>query len=81
MTGVQTCALPICFPVTIIDAFSWGVSDRGASIRVPQTTEQNNWKGYVEDRRPASNGNPYQIMKVISETVNLVDMNFKMVSV
>jgi glutamine synthetase len=64
-----------------IDEFSWGVSDRGASIRVPQTTEQNNWKGYVEDRRPASNGNPYLIMKSISETVNLVDMNFKMVNV
>jgi len=64
-----------------IDTFSWGVSDRGASIRVPQTTEQNNWKGYVEDRRPASNGNPYLIMKSISETVNLVDMNFKMVNV
>jgi len=64
-----------------IDEFSWGVSDRGASIRVPQTTEQNNWKGYIEDRRPASNGNPYLIMKSISETVNLVDMNFKMVNV
>ena len=64
-----------------IDTFTWGVSDRGASIRVPQTTEQNNWKGYVEDRRPASNGNPYLIMKSISETVNLVDMNFKMVNV
>ena len=64
-----------------IDEFSWGVSDRGASIRVPQTTEQNNWKGYIEDRRPASNGIPYLIMKSISETVNLVDMNFKMVNV
>ena len=64
-----------------IDEFSWGVSDRGASIRVPQTTEQNNWKGYIEDRRPASNGNPYLIMKSISETVSLVDMNFKMVNV
>ena len=64
-----------------IDEFSWGVSDRGASIRVPQTTEQNNWKGYIEDRRPSSNGNPYLIMKSISETVSLVDMNFKMVNV
>ena len=64
-----------------IDTFSWGVSDRGASIRVPQTTEQNNWKGYIEDRRPASNANPYMIMKSISETVNLVEMNFKMVNV
>lgn len=64
-----------------IDKFSWGVSDRGASIRVPQTTEKNNWKGYIEDRRPASNANPYLIMKSISETVNLVEMNFKMANV
>jgi hypothetical protein len=27
----------------------------------------NEWKGYVEDRRPASNGDPYKIVKVISE--------------
>ena len=64
-----------------IDKFSWGISDRGASIRVPQTTEKNNWKGYIEDRRPASNANPYLIMKSISETVNLVETNFKMVNV
>ena len=61
--------------------FSYGVANRAASVRIPTATWHANGKGYVEDRRPASNGNPYQIMKVISETVNLVDMNFKMVSV
>ena len=49
-----------------IEKFSWGVSDRGSSIRVPLATAQE-WKGYVEDRRPASNGDPYKIVKVISE--------------
>ena len=59
-----------------IDKFSYGVSDRGSSIRIPQATVNNGWKGYVEDRRPASNGNPYKIMKVISESVNQAEVNF-----
>ena len=53
-----------------IDAFSWGVSDRGASIRVPLATSEN-WIGYLEDRRPASNGDPYRIGRVIAEALNL----------
>jgi glutamine synthetase len=52
-----------------IDKFSWGVSDRGASIRVPLSTSQD-WKGYVEDRRPASNGDPYRITYVIAESIS-----------
>jgi len=55
-----------------IDKFSWGVSDRGASIRVPVSTAKE-WKGYIEDRRPASNANPYEIIKVISDTINMAD--------
>lgn len=53
-----------------IDKFSWGISDRGASIRVPLSTAKD-WKGYVEDRRPASNGDPYKIVNIISETLDL----------
>jgi len=52
-----------------IDKFSWGISDRGSSIRVPLATAEN-WKGYVEDRRPASNSEPYKIVGVISETLD-----------
>jgi glutamine synthetase len=52
-----------------IDKFSWGISDRGASIRVPLQTSKE-WKGYVEDRRPASNGDPYKIVGIISETLD-----------
>ena len=61
-----------------IDKFSYGVSDRGSSIRIPQVTANNGWKGYIEDRRPASNGDPYKIMKVISESVNQAEANLSL---
>ena len=51
-----------------IDKFSYGVSDRGASIRIPVATIQNDWKGRLEARRPASNGDPYMIAAVIIKT-------------
>jgi len=53
-----------------IDKFSWGVSDRGASIRIPLATSEG-WKGYVEDRRPASNADPYRIGKVIQDSLDI----------
>ncbi len=52
-----------------IEKFSYGVSDRGASIRIPVPTSQT-WKGYLEDRRPASNCDPYRVNARIIETVN-----------
>jgi len=57
------------FETQSIDKFSWGVSDRGASIRVPKTTADN-WKGYLEDRRPGSNADPYKIINEISISLN-----------
>jgi glutamine synthetase len=45
--------------------FSWGVSDRGCSVRIPVQTIQNNWCGYFEDRRPASSIDPYQTTNAI----------------
>ena len=42
-----------------ISDFSYGVSDRTASIKIPVTTA-NEGKGYLEDRRPAANVDPYQ---------------------
>jgi glutamine synthetase len=51
-----------------IDQFSYGVSDRGASIRIPITTVEDGWKGRLEDRRPASNGDPYKIASAIVKT-------------
>ena len=57
-----------------IDKFSWGVSDRGASIRVPQDTAKE-WKGYVEDRRPGSNADPYKIIyQVVQSLVTAKDL-------
>ena len=50
-----------------IGKFSWGVADRGASIRVPTQVEKDNWKGYLEDRRPASNCDPYKVARLIVE--------------
>ena len=51
-----------------IDKFSYGVSDRGASIRIPVATIQDGWRGRLEDRRPASNGDPYKIAAVVIQT-------------
>lgn len=51
-----------------IEMFSYGVSDRGASIRIPVSTAQN-WIGYLEDRRPASNADPYRVAARIIKTV------------
>jgi glutamine synthetase len=55
-----------------IDKFSFGVSDRGASIRIPVATVQNGWKGWLEDRRPASNADPYKVAAEIIRTVKAV---------
>ncbi len=52
-----------------IDKFSYGVSDRGASIRIPIATVESDWKGWLEDRRPASNADPYKVASRIIKTV------------
>ncbi len=57
-----------------IDKFSYGVSDRGASIRIPIATVENGWKGWLEDRRPASNGDPYKIAARIITTVKTAEV-------
>ena len=49
-----------------ISNFSYGVSDRGASIRIPISTVDNNWKGYLEDRRPSANADPYKVTNRIN---------------
>jgi glutamine synthetase len=53
-----------------IHKFSSGISDRGASIRIPVSTAQSGWKGYLEDRRPASNADPYRVVDRIIRTVS-----------
>ena len=50
-----------------ISEFSYGVSDRGASIRIPMQTSNDGY-GYLEDRRPSSNMDPYQACSILIET-------------
>jgi len=50
-----------------IEAFSFGVADRGSSIRIPRSCAKEGY-GYFEDRRPASNACPYQITAIMVET-------------
>jgi glutamine synthetase len=52
-----------------IDQFSYGVSDRGASIRIPIGAVEKGYKGWLEDRRPASNADPYKVAARIVKTV------------
>ncbi len=52
-----------------IDQYSYGVSDRGASIRIPPLTRDRGWKGYLEDRRPNSAADPYKVAARIIKTV------------
>ncbi len=53
------------------EIFSWGVGDRSASIRVPSQTFIDKGKGYIEDRRPASNIDPYLVGSLIADTTIL----------
>ncbi|KAL0877351.1 hypothetical protein Bca101_027056 [Brassica carinata] len=53
-----------------INTFKWGVANRGASIRVGRDTEKEG-KGYFEDRRPASNMDPYVVSSMVAETTIL----------
>ena len=60
LTGLhETC------PIT---EFKYGPSDRGASVRIPWQVERDQ-KGYIEDRRPAANCDPYTVARLITDTV------------
>ena len=50
------------------DEFRYGVSDRGASIRIPWQVHADG-KGYIEDRRPNANCDPYKVTRLITTTV------------
>lgn len=55
-----------------IDKFNWGVANRGASIRVPHSFMNNNYKGYLEDRRPNSQADPYKVISRVLKTIQSV---------
>ena len=50
-----------------IDEFSFGVANRGCSVRIPRATNTEGC-GYLEDRRPASNADPYVVTSMIYKT-------------
>jgi len=55
-----------------ITKFSYGVANRGCSVRIPRMTEKDKC-GYFEDRRPASNMDPYVVTAKIMETCVVPD--------
>jgi glutamine synthetase len=55
-----------------IDKFNYGVANRGASIRIPHSFVKDGYRGYLEDRRPNSLGDPYQIAGRILQTIAAV---------
>ena len=60
LTGLhETCSM---------DEFRYGVSDRGASIRIPMQTSNDGF-GYLEDRRPSANMDPYRVCTALMETI------------
>ncbi|MGD9794312.1 MAG: glutamine synthetase GlnII [Acidimicrobiia bacterium] len=48
--------------------YSYGESDRGASVRIPMNVARDNI-GYIEDRRPNANMDPYTVTRLITDTV------------
>merc|ERR1719362_1171730 len=56
------------FETASIEDFSYGVANRGASIRIGRETEAEG-KGYFEDRRPSSNADPYLVTGKIMSTI------------
>jgi glutamine synthetase len=51
--------------------FSYGVGNRAASFRIPTQVRHDNGKGYIEDRRPASNIDAYVVGALIADTAIL----------
>ena len=51
-----------------INDFRYGVSDRGASIRIPMGTANDGY-GYLEDRRPSANMDPYEVCYALINTI------------
>lgn len=49
------------------NVYSYGVSNRGASVRIPWQVEVDK-KGYIEDRRPNANADPYVVTRLITNT-------------
>lgn len=53
------------------NVFSYGIGNRAASVRIPTSTAHAK-KGYIEDRRPASDIDPYVVAALICDST-LID--------
>lgn len=58
-----------------IGKFSYGVANRGASVRIPRQAKLEG-KGYFEDRRPASNMDPYVVTGLLVDTTCLDNAHY-----
>jgi glutamine synthetase len=57
-----------------ISEFRAGIGNRGASVRIPAPVAAKGY-GYLEDRRPGANANPYEVAAILVETIcNLVEV-------
>lgn len=52
-----------------MEKFGWGIGDRTKSIRIPSSINEPDAIGYIEDRRPASNADPYLIVDRMLRTI------------
>ena len=59
-----------------MNSFSYGVSNRKASIRIPTVVEKNG-KGFFEDRRPAANIDPYVVSSILFSITSLGNQGFE----
>lgn len=57
-----------------IDKFTWGIADRSCSVRIPRQVGTDG-KGYLEDRRPSSNCDPYVVTAAIASAILLEKEN------
>jgi len=67
---IQHCGAAGKHETSSMEDFSWGVANRGVSIRVGRNVPVNKC-GYYEDRRPASNLDPYVVIKLLVESALL----------
>ena len=59
-----------------IHDFSAGVANRGCSIRIPRDVSEQGF-GYLEDRRPSSNCDPYQVQKFILDRITSLELGYE----
>jgi len=56
------------------NTFSYGVGSRTVSIRIPNDVYIHG-EGYFEDRRPASNNDPYLVTAILAKTIIIDDID------